>query len=255
LIRKDFHTHTYRCKHAEGDVPDFVARARELGLEALGLSDHMPYPGDRWPNFRMDYAPLDGLVTVMHAARATPDLRVYAGLECEWVPEYRAYYEDELFGKHRLDYLIGSTHFTPVGGQWLSSFDALTTTAHLRAYVDHTIALMDTGLFAFVAHPDVFAQCFHRWTPDVAAASRDLFQAAKARNGILELNASGYRKTPFTYPWRPFWETAAEHGVRVVINSDAHSPGDLFAAVPRAYELAAELQLDVVDLETCLQAR
>jgi histidinol-phosphatase (PHP family) len=249
VIRKDFHTHTYRCKHAVGDVPDFVARAAELGLEAIGLSDHMPYPGDRWPSFRMDYAQLDDLVELMHAARRRPGVRVYAGLECEWVPEYRAYYEDELLGERQLDYLIGSTHFTPYGGQWLSSFDALKTTAHLRAYVDHTIAMLDTGLFAFVAHPDVFAQCYSAWTPDVAAATRDLMQAVRARGAVLELNASGFRKTPCTYPWRPFWEAAAVEGVNVVVNSDAHDPAELFADVPRCYELASELGLTIVDLE------
>lgn len=249
MIRKDFHTHTFRCKHAVGDVPELVARASELDLETIGISDHMPFPGDRWPSFRMAHAELDGLVALMRAEQKPGSPRVFAGLECEWVPEYRAYYEDELLGTRDLDYLIGATHFTPYRGDWLSSFDALSTSAHLRAYVDHTIAMLDTGLFTFVAHPDVFAQCFRSWTPDVATASRDLLQAARDRDAVMELNASGYRKTPSTYPWRPFWELAAECGVRVVVNSDAHAPEDLFAAVPKAYALAAELGLAPVDLE------
>lgn len=250
MILKDFHTHTFRCKHAVGDVPDFVARARELGLEALGISDHMPYPDDRWPGFRMAYAQLDDLCDKMNAARAAGGLRLYAGIECEWVPEFKSYYEDELRGTRGLDYLVGSTHFTPIGGgEWLSSFDALTTTKHLRAYVNHTVALIDTGLFAFVAHPDVFAQCYRTWTPDIASASRDLLQAARDRNAVMELNASGYRKPVHTYPWRPFWEIAADVGVDVVINSDAHDPNDLFADVPRCYGLAKELGLNIVDME------
>lgn len=258
MFRKDFHLHTWRCKHATGDVPELVARADALGLEAVGISDHMPYPDDRWTQWRIDYGQLDELIGLVRAARDRKGCRVYAGLECEWHPDFRAYYEDELLGSRGLDYLIGSTHFTPVGGHWLSSFDALTEPKHLRAYVAHTVALIDTGLFAFVGHPDVFAQCFPRWTPDVAAASKDLVQAAADRGAVLELNASGYRK-PWTradadqshpYPWRNFWELAAESGVNVVVNSDAHAVADLYAEVPRAYALAAELGLSLVDIET-----
>jgi histidinol-phosphatase (PHP family) len=203
----------------------------------------------------MAYEQLDEVVALMHQARRGPGPRVYAGLECEWVPEYRAYYEDELLGARDLDYLVGATHFTPLGDGWVSSFDGLKSVAHLKAYVAHTIAALETGLFAFTAHPDLFATAFTSWTPDVAAAARDLFAAARANDAVLELNASGYRKTPFSYPWRPFWETAAEYGVNVVVNSDAHAPADLFASVPQAYALAAELGLNVVDLEARMRRR
>jgi histidinol-phosphatase (PHP family) len=38
----DYHTHHVRCGHAEGELEQYVKRGIEIGLDQLGLSDHMP---------------------------------------------------------------------------------------------------------------------------------------------------------------------------------------------------------------------
>ena len=38
----NYHTHTYRCCHAEGDVRDYVEEAVNRGLSILGISVHRP---------------------------------------------------------------------------------------------------------------------------------------------------------------------------------------------------------------------
>ena len=43
----NFHTHTYRCKHAVGNEEDYVIEAINQNLTTLGMSDHGPYPDDR----------------------------------------------------------------------------------------------------------------------------------------------------------------------------------------------------------------
>ena len=48
-ITKNYHTHTYRCQHASGDVEDYCEAAVEQGLQVLGISDHTALPDDRWP--------------------------------------------------------------------------------------------------------------------------------------------------------------------------------------------------------------
>ena len=42
----NFHTHTYRCKHAVGNEEDYVIEAINQNLTTLGMSDHGPYPDD-----------------------------------------------------------------------------------------------------------------------------------------------------------------------------------------------------------------
>ena len=64
-------------------------------------------------------------------------------------------------------------------------------------------------------------------------------------------------KQPFTdaegvrrqrYPFRQFWELAAEiGGIEVVCSSDAHTPSALWRAVPELLALADELGFPVVN--------
>ena len=47
-LKRNYHTHTYRCQHARGDCVDYARVASELGMEVLGFSDHTPLPDGRW---------------------------------------------------------------------------------------------------------------------------------------------------------------------------------------------------------------
>jgi len=47
------HTHTYLCKHADGNPEDYVGRAVEVGLDEIGCSDHCPMPEGFDPPHRM----------------------------------------------------------------------------------------------------------------------------------------------------------------------------------------------------------
>ena len=42
----NYHTHTWRCRHADGTEREYVEKAIESGLKILGFSDHTPqvYP-------------------------------------------------------------------------------------------------------------------------------------------------------------------------------------------------------------------
>ena len=56
LISANFHTHTFRCHHAEGTEREYIETALGLGMKTLGFSDHTPYffDGDYYSGFRMD---------------------------------------------------------------------------------------------------------------------------------------------------------------------------------------------------------
>ena len=51
----NYHTHTARCRHAEGEDEAYIARALEAGFQELGFSDHTPYwfETDHYSKFRM----------------------------------------------------------------------------------------------------------------------------------------------------------------------------------------------------------
>ncbi|MCP4003580.1 MAG: histidinol-phosphatase [bacterium] len=255
----NFHTHTYRCKHAQGDVADYCEEARKRGMKTLGFTDHSAFPDDRWIAVRMEYAELPGYVRAIDQARIEfPELTILKGMECEWVPEFHSFYEDELLGKYEFDYLIGAAHLFPIGERWRDTYGRPFSSEVLRTFTDYNIEMMETGLFDFIAHPDIFGNCCPRWDPDVAACSRDLLQAAADLDVGMEINALGLRKQAYRnkdssfalYPWIPFWEEATSFGVKVVVNSDAHRPIDLQARTGEAKQIVEKLQLTYMDLTT-----
>ena len=54
----NYHTHTKLCKHAIGEMEEYVVKAIENGFKTLGFSDHIPYPDNPFDD-RMDMEELD----------------------------------------------------------------------------------------------------------------------------------------------------------------------------------------------------
>lgn len=257
----NFHVHTFRCHHAEGDAEAYVRAAQEQGLTTVGFSDHTPLPDNHWKSIRMHPDELPGYCTeVRRAAADHPEITVFLGLECEYDPAYVEYYQKVLLEKHQVDFLAGGAHWFPWRGKRLSLYDELETASHLAAYAEHLIASMESGLFAYIAHPDFFARSYTDWDENAAAASRDIIAAAAATGTPLEINTNGFRKDPIQsaagprpgYPLPAFWEMAAEHQVAVVVNSDAHRPEDV-GALSEGLALAEQVGLVPLDLSRRLQ--
>ena len=243
-----FHTHTFRCQHATGDVIDYARAAAVAGLAAFGASDHCPLPDGRWGNVRMRLDELPAYeAAVALARREVPQLRVLLGMECDIGQQYFAWYRDTFLARG-YDYLIASIHFLDQDGVEVSAFGGCRGAAALRDWTSKCLAAIDSGMFAFLAHPDNIACGDAAWTVEVAAAADAVCSAAAARKLPLELNSLGLREQR-GYPWRPFWERAAIHGCSVILSSDAHRPGDTARGLDEVAALAAELGLRVVDLE------
>jgi histidinol-phosphatase (PHP family) len=256
----NFHTHTFRCRHAAGDAQAYAAAALTQNLTTLGFSDHTPLPDNRWHSIRMNLDELPGYCDeVRRAAAAYPNLRIFSGLECEYDIAYLDFYRDVLLKEYRLDFLAGGAHWFPYRGNRLSLYDELETASHLAAYAEHLIASMEAGLFDYIAHPDFFARSHTRWDADAIAASRDILSAAAHTGVPLEINTNGFRKDMIDtedgprpgYPLPAFWTLAAEYGVKVIVNSDAHQPADVGALAP-GLDLAGQCGLTPIDLSRTL---
>lgn len=255
---KNYHTHTFRCQHATGDVIDYAKEAVQNHVTVLGMSDHAALPDDRWSTVRMRFEELDEYEKAIHdAQQQVPQLLILKGMECEYLPEFHAYFQDELLGERQYDYLIGAAHYTPVDGTWLSSFEELNTPQAFLAYSRYMIRMMESQLFTFIAHPDVFGICNSDWNQEMTACTRDIAQVAKETNTILEINGSGFRKgvkrdssgkQRVPYPWLPFWEIIAEYEITAICNSDAHDPQKVIANIDDGLQLAHSLQIPLADL-------
>jgi histidinol-phosphatase (PHP family) len=254
---KNFHTHTSRCHHAVGDVSDYIKSALDKKMTHLGFSDHTPLPDNRWPDVRMHMGELEDYVYDIESAKKNfPDIQIYLGAECEYAPEYVNYYKEELIDRYRFQYLVGGAHYFPCNGEWVNCYGAENSRRNLAAYTDYLIRSIDSGLFSFIAHPDLFARFYLQWDSEAESCSKAILEAASDKNALLEINGYGYRKTEIDtiegkrrpYPIEPFWDMAAEYKIPVIINSDAHKPEDV-DHFGDSIRLAERLNLEIKDLQ------
>jgi histidinol-phosphatase (PHP family) len=270
----NYHTHTFRCRHAEGDVGDYAAAARLAGLTELGFSDHCPWPDGRWPENRMDMADLPSYAATLAAVVAgksnPPDMQgtsslraamdetsspvIFSGLECEWVPEYESLMRDEYLGRMELDYLVLGIHNYFHRGEWRDTY-RISEASELVSFAETSCEGMESGLFAFLAHPDVYCHSWMPWDENAISCARDILSTA-VRTGIpVEINGYGMRKGRVQapggfrppYPHAEFWELAADFGIDCIVNSDAHRPCDTAANLEDGRSLALLCGLHVLE--------
>lgn len=238
----NYHTHTWRCNHAEGRERQYVDNGLKAGLKILGFSDHSPYifPGEYYSHFRMKLSQLDDYVQTILSLRKeyAEKIEIPLGLEIEYYPELLPALLPVLRDQP-LDYLILGQHF--VGNEYDAPYNGLTTYDEelLKRYVDQSIDAMQTGLFTYFAHPDLLN--FHGDRRGYQKQMRRICQEAKACGIPIEYNLLGLAEGK-QYPNRGFWEVAAEEGCAVVLGRDAHSPNALLDSKTEETALA-QLQM------------
>jgi histidinol-phosphatase (PHP family) len=245
----NFHTHTALCNHASGMPADYAAKAASDGCSALGFSDHCPYPegsGDYWPDIRMQACEAPLYIQSVRNAAAAVDFPVYAGFECEWDRAYESWYRDELLGTYSADYIAFGPHWVTIGSSHIYAMD-IDDAATLHKYIDQTIEGIRSGIYAFIAHPDLFMGKWKEWDKEAESCLSALLDAAIGCNLPVEVNGLGMARIPnrtkrgmrYQYPYDEFWQMAAERGAKVLCNADAHDPENVITAARKARAFAA----------------
>jgi len=253
----NFHTHTMLCNHASGMPADYTACAQKDGCAALGFSDHCPYPegsGDYWPEIRMKQNEVSLYMESVRQAAQTVDFPVYAGFECEWDKAYESWYKDGLLGTFGADYIAFGPHWVTLGSSHMYAMD-ISDAPTLHKYIDQTIEGIRSGIYAFIAHPDLFMGRWKEWDSEAESCLTALLDAAIDCNLPLEVNGLGMSRTcnetkrgvRYQYPYREFWQMAAERGAKVICNADAHAPEDVIAAARNARKFAEDLGITPVE--------
>lgn len=229
MERVNYHTHTYRCRHAGGTERGFIEEALSAGMKELGFSDHVPQPygKDFVSGIRMEMEELPGYVDTLLRLREEYKGRIgiLVGFEVEYVPEMF----DQLMKRlepYPVDYLIIGQHFLEREDEKNSLFCSRESQDEKRLgrYVDQILEGLATGKFAFLAHPDIY-----NFTGDLQVYRWHMGRlcAGCKKLGIpLEINRLGFYEKRH-YPREDFWRIAAETGNEAIIGYDAHQPGVL----------------------------
>lgn len=195
-IRGDLHCHT-TASDGHNTIEEMAAAALERGCEYLAITDHSATHG-----FGNDVSP-DELRRQIERVRAIDSeldgLKLLAGSEVNILPDGSLDYDDDLLAE--LDWVIASLH---------SSFQM-----EEQAMTDRLIRAIEHPLVDAIGHPT--GRLIERRSGYAHDMER-VVEAAARTGTFLEINANPDRRDLSDTHAR----YAAEAGVQIVIDSDAH---------------------------------
>jgi histidinol-phosphatase (PHP family) len=242
-VRTDYHIHTTLCHHAVGEPIEYVQAARKAGLTEIGFADHNPMP-EQFDEWRMSIQDLPRYLEMVEKV-GSAGFPIRLGLECDFIEGYESWIET-LAGKAPWDYFIGSVHYIAPGWdvdnpKYLARFREFPVEDIWALYWKHYVRCIESGLFDFVAHPDLAKKFGYRPTGDLRRYYEPAIESMAARNVAFEINTAGLRKdAKEIYPALEFLQLAREAGVAMLINSDAHAPEEVGYKFDRARDLARQ---------------
>lgn len=238
----DFHTHTLylKCANETMTLPAMVAKARELGIRRLGITDHLN---------TLDKLSLHKNIRHDIEAIRDPGLDIWFGVELNFLGcDGDFAFSSDVKAELGFQFAIGGIH-----GTYCDTYD-------LRKIIDvqhrHHLATCRNPLVDVLVHPYWFGKYeFDRnqwpWFDSVAhvpeAYARELGQVARDTGTAIEINGCANLENPanpagYVEEYAAYLSIIAEQGCLFSIGSDAHDINRMQAAVT-ARELAERIGL------------
>lgn len=240
----NYHTHTRWCRHATGEIEEYIREGIAKGLVELAITDHVPH--DNTDPRRMHWDELEEFDHQLNACieKYKNQIHIIKGFECEYLPEkmddYRRLREEYgyrllILGQHisqdrTIDYF--NIHFPN----------------QIEQYTTDVIAGLETGLFNYLAHPDVVLCSYGPVDDRALACMGRIFETAQRLNLPVEINANGMRDGR-AYPDEKVWEFSRQYDLRYLISSDAHMVEHLVdeEGIARCEEMASRLGIQIIE--------
>lgn len=228
-----FHSHTYRCGHAEGDIEDYVSLAIKNHYRIFGVSDHVFLPGVYEPRIRGDYSLLEEYINAFNVSKNNhkDEIEMHLGFECEYADVFASYYRSLLIDK-KVEYLILGQHNGFNDNKQFIKYvknHAEDKDEDLDRYAFDLIKGIKTGLFMYVAHPDLMFVSAKEVTPQLKKLTKEIIDTAIEYDIPLEVNIHGFirqqKREKFHvigYPASYFWDEVSKSLAKVVYGGDFH---------------------------------
>jgi len=236
----DLHVHTWRCRHAVGDVRDYVDAASRAGVRTLAFTEHLPLarelasalPGAE--GYAMPLGELDEYVSevraiIDHAAEA--GVEVLLGIEADLVP-VALEHARRLIGSYPFDVVLGSVHTIDAWAfddpERTDGYAAWDVDALWERYFSDVTRAARSGCADVIAHVDLVKKFGCTPAQPLTMAEHDLAQALAECGVAVEINTAGLRKPcAELYPSVSLLRELHRAGVPVTVGSDAHAPGEV----------------------------
>ena len=246
----NYHTHTFLCMHALGAMEHYVKRAIEGGIKYMGFSGHIPFlrADNDYSNYRIRPQNIgfyfEEANRLKEKYKDIIDIKI--GFEMEYYPK-----DFDRMLKSAIDYgaeyLILGEHFiedesTP---GVLASSGETDDEEFFKRYVNNVVDAIKTGVFTYIAHPDIINFTGNPKTLD--KGFMEIIRASEKYNIPLEINFLGIRENRL-YPKEHFWELVGKTKAPVTFGFDAHTAKDAcdLNSLPVAMKIVEKYNLNYI---------
>lgn len=254
-MKYNYHTHTFRCGHANGSDEEYVLEAIKNKMQVLGFSDHIHFD-----DLKSNYNYIQDIFQLKE--KYQKQIQILIGLEVEYFPPYLPFYQ-KLLAEKKVDYLIFGNHaYLPKGKskkeEAISFIDEPFSDPHfLDLYYENLENALKSGLFRYICHPDCFLKGYRKWDEHSINLAHKIGRLCEKYDVYLELSGSGFRskkrisyqnKLFCPYPFEPFFAILKQYQLKFVLGADAHAPEQLHdAAIDYIENMAKKLDLPIVE--------
>lgn len=248
----NYHSHTYRCGHADLDVKDeeYIKEYIKIGFKKIAFTDHCPekFEIDKRPNVRMNYSQKDEYLNSINVLKEKykDKIQIESGFEVEYLPGE----EDNLRElKEKTDKIILGQHFIYGNNSKLKIFgEDDYTDEELIRYANYIEKAMQLNLPNIIAHPDMYMMNRKKFGDIESKTANMICKSAEKYNIPLEINLNNiFANTYFDnrklnnesletqkeklkkvfYPNKEFWNIATKYDIKVLYGIDTHHRGQI----------------------------
>lgn len=249
----NYHTHTYRCRHADMNYNDeeYVIDLIKMGFKKMAFTDHCPEKEeiDKRSKMRMKYNERIGyLESIKRLKEKYADkIEIQSGYEVEYLPEQEENLKEL---KEETDKIILGQHFIYDNDKKLKVFDKnkFFTDEEIIRFAEYIEEAMRLGIPDIIAHPDIYMLSRKSFGVVEEKVANMICMAAEKYNIPLEINLGNiFNSTYFEnrilnnlplekqkeklinviYPCKGFWNVARNYNVKVLYGIDAHYRGQI----------------------------
>lgn len=250
----NYHSHTYRCGHADLDIKDeeYIEEYIKMGFKKIAFTDHCPEKNmiDERSNIRMEYNQREEYLNSINILKEKylDKIQIEKGYEVEYLPGE----EDNIIElKNECDKIILGQHFIyttdnklKILGKKREKF----SDKEIITYAEYIEKAIKLNIPDIIAHPDIYMLNRENFGNMEAKVANIICKAAEKYNIPLEINLNNiFAHTYYenrklnnieiekqkkklinvTYPCKEFWNIASKYNVKVLYGIDAHHRGQI----------------------------
>lgn len=248
----NYHSHTYRCGHADSYMQDedYVKEYIKMGFRSIAFTDHCPEKNiiDDRPKIRMEYEQKNEYLNSIKNLKEKykNDIEIKTGFEIEYLPDDE---ENLLELKNESDKIVLGQHFIYDNNKKLKyNGHSVLNDEELLRYSEYIQKAMEINLPDIIAHPDIFMLTREEFGEIEEKVANNICKNAEKYGIPLEINLNNiFSKTYYEnrkpnndsyekqreklvnvkYPCKEFWKIASNYNIKVLYGIDAHHKGQI----------------------------